>query len=177
MQLKPNFLMLFFLLNLTISFSQNIALSELINLKDLKLVNAKKYLESKNWKTGSENKQTDKYNAIIFFYDDENPGAETQKIISFVYSTDKDYPNRINTQIDKIEFDLYISKMKSLEFKFITSRIEEGMKIEIFQNKTTTIMASQPTDKTSSDLYYLFILDNSDYFRNIHEETNILKKS
>lgn len=176
MQIRTKFLTLLFLLNLAISFSQNISLSELVNLKDLDVGNAKKYLESKNWKTGAERKQTDKYNQAIFFKDDIIPDSETQKLIFFIYSTDKDYPSRINAQLDKIGFDLCISKMESLGFKFITSRIEEGMKIEIFQNKSKTIKASQSTDKTNSDLFYIFILDNSDYFRNVHEETNTFKK-
>jgi hypothetical protein len=177
MQCRTQFLLLLFLLNASVLFSQTITLSELVNLKDLEIVTAKKYFESKQWKIGSENKQTDHYNEVIFFYEDDTTVAETQKIISFIYATNKEYPNRLNAQIGKIEFDVYLSQMKLLAFKFITSSIEEGLKVDIFQNKTTTIMTSQPIDKTSPNLFYLFLYDNADYFRNIRKETNIFKKS
>jgi hypothetical protein len=164
------------LLNFASSFSQNLSLSELANLRSLDTTSATKDLESKNWKKIRNKEPIYNYGDILFIYNEKATDQETQKLVSFYYSTQADYPNRIHLQVDKNGYDFYKSQLESLDFKFITSATEEEMNIEIYQNKTITVKISQPIDKNNSNLFYFFILDNSDYFKNIHERINSFKK-
>ncbi|WP_433812093.1 hypothetical protein [Flavobacterium johnsoniae] len=162
----------FVFFGLTQTFSQNLSLDELISLRKKELSEIEEFLTNKNWSfLSAEEPEQDKLGLVTFAFDKSNYDDKAQSFLRYFYS-DKSESKRIQIQVNKKEiYNSYLTKLKSLEYKIINSKIENGKIIKIYEGAKIIIEIRIATQKEGLDntktYYTLFFVEKDDYYRNL----------
>ncbi|HFG0566808.1 hypothetical protein LIT56_11205 [Flavobacterium psychrophilum] len=170
---KIIFLFIFLLSNLT--FSQNVTLDELINLRSQNLNEIEEKLALKGWsyENGQEPEGT-KAGKVNFAYKKSQYDGTAVSFIKYYYSNSSN-TRRIDIQISSIDkYNQFLSRVKSLGCKLIDSKITNNDLKKVYQNtKLTFIIVTSAYNKNYAS-YWLAIFENNDYNstfnKNIYEE-------
>lgn len=153
------------------SFSQNLSLDELISLRKKELVDVEEFLTNKNWSLLSAEEPNDnKMGIIVLAYNKSNYDDKAQSFIKYYYSN-KSKNKRLNIQVNKKDiYNLYLTKLKSLGYKILNSKIENGEIIKIYEGKTIIIEITVATQKdgleNTKTYYNFFLVEKDDYYAN-----------
>lgn len=129
-------LLLFF----SFSFSQDLNFVDILNLKTKSPNEVKEKLLDNDFKISQEHYSKEmKFGDVLFLsknkIDDEIPTS-----ISYYYEGDNLLKNRISFDIFNQEiFEKYLTQLKKLDFKIVSSKIEKNLTLEYYKNETTTI--------------------------------------
>lgn len=160
------------LLQSLLSTAQNLTLDELITLRKKNIADVEEYLSNKNWAFHRSTKpEIFNLGELVFTYKKSNFDDSAESFIKYFYSDASDR-KRLAIQINvKEKYTTYLNKVKSLGCKLIDTKVDEGIIKKIYQGKSTTFIFSIGTNKeefsmSTSTIYGLYILDNSDYNQN-----------
>lgn len=154
-------------------YSQNLTLDQIISLRKKSFNDVEEYLTSKNWSflSGEESSTDEKMGNAIFAYNKQDFGDNAEAFFKFIYDNSEKEElcsHRILMQFsNKLQYNNYLNRIKSLGCKLIKSKIEDGDIIKVYQGATTTFQIKVHVYKdefeTSKTIYYFFITSNLDY--------------
>jgi hypothetical protein len=169
---------LLFILIYSLSFSQNLTLDELISLRKKDLATIEEKLTLKGWSyIRGEEPQIGNLGRASFAYNKSKYDDTAESFISYLYS-DVTETKRITIQtVKKEKYNLFLGRIKALGCKLIDSNISNGDIKKVYQGATLTFIISISTQKndfsSTSTLYKLIMMDNSDYRNNF--DVNVLE--
>lgn len=160
---------LFIMLLISIyGFSQNLSISQLLEVKSKNLGEAEEYLTLKGWEFMSAEEPTIAYlGTVTFSYNKDNMSDRAQSFLLYYYS-DYSTTTRVSIQVSKKEkYNEYLNSIKSFGCKMISSKVKNGNLIKVYQGKTTTFIITATTSENffgEATASWIFILiDNLDY--------------
>jgi len=156
------------------SNAQNLSLDEALSLRKKGIASVEEYLTNKGWDLISAQEPVEsKLGTMTFAYKKSEYDDKAQSFLNYYYSPITGR-KRLNIQINKKEnYNLYLSKLKTLGVRIITSKIKDGEIYKTYQGPTTTIqvvVATQSEYSSTKTTYSFFILDNEDYVINFSGE-------
>lgn len=164
--MKNKFLILFLFIFFS-TFSQNMSFVDILSLKDKNKTEVIKYLKKNNWEILNKHYSKEhKFGDIRFAFDNKNTDKQIPQYLTFYHQNEKKENNRIQLEVlNKEKFDKYLNELKSLDFKFIITKVDANQTKEIYKNKTTTIeVIIMPVDNyfgKQQTFYTFYITDNS----------------
>lgn len=155
------------------SFSQNVTLDELLNLRKENLATVEEKLTNKGWdySSGTES-ESDVLEHATFTYKKSFDGNKAESLI--VYISDENW-QRISVHIsNKVIYNSYLVRIKSLGCKLIKSKISNGAIEKVYQGKTMifeiTISNEVNDNGSTTAVYNIFMLEYADYKNNFDIE-------
>lgn len=164
--MNNKFLILFLFIFFS-AFSQNMSFVDILSLKDKNKTEVIKYLKKNNWEILHKHYSKEhKFGDIRFAFDNKNTDRQIPQYLTFYHQNEKKENNRIQLEVlNKEKFDKYLNELKSLDFKFIITKVDANQTKEIYKNKTTTIeVIIMPVDNyfgKQQTFYTFYITDNS----------------
>jgi len=146
---------------------QNIALSQLIEIRSQTIGEVEEFLVSKGWEFfDAEEEGLETYGSVTFTYGKSSFSQSAESFLNYIYSDTLDI-KVITLQIHDIDkYNYYLNSIKSLS-SLKDSKIEDGSIIKVYQNPTTTfkIFSSTSTNSYGEDsaIWLIQILTNIDY--------------
>jgi hypothetical protein len=150
------------------ALSQNLTLSQILEIKKKDLGNAEEYLTSKSWEFLDAYEPTDgNMGRATFTYNKSDSSDLAESFLTYFYS-EYSSKTRIKIQVNtKIKYNEYINSIKNYGCRLIDSKIKDGRILKIYRGATTTF---EVTSSTSSNIYNeetaiwsIFIASNEDY--------------
>lgn len=150
----------------SLGFSQNLTIDEIIGLRKKNIATIEEYLIGKNWSFISAKEPTDeKLGSILFAYKRNSEYKDhARAYINFYYSENSN-TERLNVQVEVEEvYNKYVTRLKMLGYKMISSKVEEGKIVKIYQKSSTSVMVIVQTYNDSPS-YNFLVSDNDDLFK------------
>ncbi|AWA30934.1 hypothetical protein HYN48_13090 [Flavobacterium magnum] len=149
-------------------------MAQILDIKKKTLGNAEEFLTEKGWEFSEAQEPTDELmGSAVFTYrkSDVSDGAES--FLSFVYSSFSDV-TRITIQISKKEkYIEYLNSIKGYGCKQLSSKVEDGKIVKVYQGVTTTFVIKSATTSNYYDqevvTWILSVFSNEDYKLNFGE--------
>ncbi|HQW11554.1 MAG TPA: hypothetical protein PK076_00970 [Saprospiraceae bacterium] len=145
------------------SFSQNLKMSEILEIRGKDIGQIEEYLTAKKWNfIGSEK------NNINFSYNQEIYGSKAESFLKVYFISDNSSLNWLSIQIHKKEkYIEYLNDIKSFGCKLIKSEIKEGNLVKTYKGKTLIFEITVSDNKNSfsnvKSFYDIFVLPIGEY--------------
>jgi len=164
------FLFFTFLLFFTsISFGQNLTLSQVLSIRKLNIGNAEEYLTQRKWKFFGAKEPKDGYLGYLdFAYNVSTFDDKAESFLTLYYSNYSSSDNRILIQVVKeAKYNEYVNQIKAWGGKIIKSYVEDDRLYKIYQGSTMTYIVRTFTQDESiyskKTVYDFLIMTNEDY--------------
>lgn len=168
------FLLFFGLLITSVTFAQNLSLSQLMTLRKMSLEDAEIKLNNEGWQySRGKAPVLNRLGHAEFVYGAEDDFQFAEAFLSFLYGTDSE--SRVVIQFSKLsKYRDYLTEVKGFSPTLIKNNIEEGNLVKVYQGKTTTFIFTSATteNKFGGDMpsWTLAIMDNESYNLNYSEQ-------
>ena len=171
-QVLLSFLFLVTGLNL---YSQNLTLSQLLELRKKNLGKAEEFLTSKGWEfMEAEEPKIETLGTATFTYKKSEIYDGAESFLIFLFTTDAIDENRINIQVNKKEkYNEYLGAIKGYGCELISSKVKDGNIVKVYRGATTTFRITASTSENyynnETAIWFFFIVSNDDYDFNYTE--------
>lgn len=160
------FILLVLLVVSTFAYSQNLSLSQLMNLRNLPLDEVETFLIQKGWKfTGADEPTDDSLGGIKFVYGTDGDFSYGEAFLYRIFSYEgiNKLLIQINNQNKYIE---YLNAVKAFNPTLVYTGSDDGNLIKIYQGKTTTFkfITAKGSDSNGLDktVWALTIMENEE---------------
>lgn len=166
--MKQIILMLLFLIT-PLCYSQNLIFDQFLVLQKKNFATVEEFLTLKEWSfIGGEKPINDKLGMMNFAYKKSTYNDNATSFMSYIFNATKTIC-RVNIQLhDEKKYLQYLNRVKTLGFKLVDSKFEDGNIKKIYKGSTMTIIVLVETYNeehsfSTKNRYHFIILTNSDY--------------
>lgn len=176
------FLFFTFLLFFTsISFGQNLTLSQVLSIRKQNIGNAEEYLTHRKWKFFGAKEPKDGYLGYLdFAYNVSTFDDKAESFLTLYYSNYSSSDNPISIRVVKeAKYNEYVNQIKAWGGKIIKSYVEDDRLYKIYQGSTMTYIVSTFTQDESiyskKTGYDFLIMTNENYSYSPYSKTLTIK--
>lgn len=134
-----------------LGFSQNLTMSQLVQVRKMNIGEITNFMTQKNWELLSASEETDdSFGELVFAYE---KSIYDDKAISFLYYTfSEDLAiTRVSIQVNiKSKYNEYMNAIKGYGTKYIGSTVSDKKIFQLYKGATTSFIISNGT----TDNYY-----------------------
>lgn len=161
------FILLLVSLNSLEANSQNLTINQLIDLTKKEVGQAEEYLSSRGWEMyKAKSPKEDFLGYIIFSYQKSTLNDKAISFLTFYFNEYND-DKRVKIQVNSSsKYNEYLSVVKSLGCKLISSHVTDGDLVKVYQGATKTFIITTSTMKDvleTKTTWEFFIMNNSIY--------------
>jgi hypothetical protein len=142
-------------------------MNQILELRKMELGNAEEFLTSKGWEfLDASEPSFEKSGTVTFTYLKDETSSVAQSFLTYIYNIWG--MKRIHIQVSENDkYINYINTIKGFGCKMISSYVEDGALVKIYQGSTTTFIIESSTSENlyneDSATWTFFILSNDDY--------------
>lgn len=161
------FLLFFGLLITSVTYAQNLSLSQLMTLRKMSLEDAEIFLHARGWSYVDGTAPADgDLGTVQFAYGEVGGFDYAEAFLTLIFSDDE--PNRITIQISKqSKYTEYLNGVKTFSPTLINNTVKNGGLQKVYQGATTTFIFRTVTasDRFGDEnaAWLLTIMDNYIY--------------
>lgn len=165
---KSTIFILVFVFNTSFLCSQNLTMSQILEIKKKDLGNVEEYLTFKGWEYMEASEPTiDKLGVASFSYNKNDMFGKAQSFLTYIYDDYSDV-NEIIIQVNNREkYTEYLTAIKGYGCKMISSKVENENIVKIYRGATITfkVMTSvTKNDFNQNKAVWIFdIYSNEDF--------------
>ncbi|WP_139375424.1 hypothetical protein [Sphingobacterium nematocida] len=155
------------ILSISSVFSQNLTMSQILQIRKMDLGTATDFLSSKNWEFIEADEETeDSLGSIQFAFQKNAYNDNANSFFSYYFSEAYNI-RRISLQIhNKAKYTEYLNAIKGYGCKLINSSVEDGNIVQLYRGATTTFSIisskSQNGYGVDSQIWRINIRSNDD---------------
>lgn len=173
--MKMNFFNIIFLIATINIYSQNLTIDEIISLRKKDITEVEEFLNTKKWSLLNANQpDNEKLGLMAFSFGKNEFDDKAQAFLGYYFSENSELKRIDFDFFDKIIYNNYLTRIKSLGCKLIDSKVNDGEITKTYQGSTTTIKITIGTKKNDFNstytFYNFFIVSNEDYNTNYNTE-------
>lgn len=157
------------ILSIPNAFSQNLTMSQILQIRNMDLGRATDFLTSKNWEFIEADEETeDSLGSIEFAFQKNVYNDSANSFFSYYFSEVYDI-RRLSLQIhNKAKYTEYLNAIKGYGCKLINSSVEDGKIVQLYRGATTTFKItsskSQNEYGVNSQIWRIDIRSNDDSY-------------
>ncbi len=165
---KSTIFILVFVFNTSFLCSQNLTMSQILEIKKKDLGNVEEYLTFKGWEYMEASEPTiDKRGVATFSYDKDNMSDKAQSFLTYIYDDDFGINVIILQIINREKYTEYLTAIKGYGCKMISSKVKNEDIIKIYRGATITFKVTTSITKNgfnqNSAFWMFHIYSNEDY--------------
>jgi hypothetical protein len=151
----------------TSSFSQNLSLDQIVEIRKKNLVQAEEFLTQKGWDF-EDGVDSELFTIVYFNYKSKNKSGQIVANLDFI-SQGKTQKVRVSvTFLSRDKYSEYINRINEFGCKLLESKIRDSKLIKTYQGSTTTFIlesstAQNDTFTSTYPIFKILVLSNEDF--------------